>query len=215
MDGARLQGLIYKGYGKAAARIGLQTDQYRAKSASSPLATTNKIQTLPVSFNAQDWKYMSPNKYGNAVWYAVMDATSTLQGDYLSNAVDGTFFVASLQTNLPITAVQCNHTLNMTRPAQPTGVGAVGYSGDIAATETALMTGWPASVLMSRGGRQPDASLPADASGGGWEILFPQWAPVVLRPGDIATDETGRRYLFSTCELTDFGWRIRASMEIT
>jgi hypothetical protein len=215
MDAATLQTRIYGGYAKAAARIGYTTDQYRPASPSYPLASTAKVQSLPASFNSQDMSYGKPNIYGKALWYALVDGGQLQPGDYLTNPQDGTFFVAALQTNLPILVVQCNRTLNFTRPSQPTGVGAVGYGGDVSSTETALMTAWPASVLMSRGGRQPDASLPADAPGGGWEILFPQWAPVVLRPGDIATDETGRRYLFSACELTDFGWRIRASMEIT
>jgi hypothetical protein len=64
------------------------------------------------------------------------------------------------------------------------------------------------------GGR---GALPADAPGviggaGGWAVLLPAFslngAKLLLRTGDLATDDLGRTGVVSTAELTSLGWRI-------
>lgn len=215
MDAATLQSRIYTGYAKAAARVGYSADQYRPASASNPIAAGNKLRSLPASFNAENMGFSRPNKHGKATWYGLFDGTLTQVGDYLVNEQDGTFFIAAQQTALPILLVNCNRTINVLRPQQQTGLGAVGYGGDTDANETALMTAWPASVLQGTKGEKGEVSLPGDTRSPWWAILLPAVAGVTLRTSDIVTDDLSRRYVISSAELTDLGWRITAQQAQT
>lgn len=210
MDATTLQSRIYAGYAKAALRIGYTTNLYRPASASNPIAAGTLVQTLPASFNPEDMGYSKPNKYGHPTWFGLFDGRLTQVGDYLQNSHDGTFFVAAQQQALPILLVQCNRNLNVLRPQQQAGVGALGYGGDTTANETALMTAWPASVLQGPKGEKGDVGLPGDVKNPWWAVLMPKFGSVVLRSGDIITDELARRYVISSAELTDLGWRMTA-----
>ena len=211
MDAATLQSRIYSGYAKAASRIGFSADQYRPASASNPLDAGNKLRSMPASFNAEDMGYGKPNKHGKATWYGLFDGSLTQPGDYLVSAQDGTFFIAAQQTALPVLLVACNRTINVLRPQQQTGLGAVGYGGDTDAGETALMTAWPASVLQGTKGEKGGIALPGDVRDPWWTILLPHFDGVTLRSGDIITDDLVRRYAISSAELTDLGWRLTAA----
>lgn len=214
MDAATLQTKIYSGYGKAASRIGYITDVYRATTSDSPTATGNKIASIYASFNAEDMTYKNPNKYGHPTWFGVFDGTLAKVGDILTNPQDGTFFIAAMQQALPILLVQTNRTVSVLRPMQQTGIGAAGYNGDTVATETALMTGWPASVLMGTKGEKSMVNLPGDTRSPWWSILMPAVAGVQIRTSDILTDDLNRRYIVSTAELTDLGWRMTAEQVV-
>ena len=207
MDGATLQQKIYKGYGQAAKRIGFDYQQFRATSANNPLLTT-AIQTLPASFTT-NFSYSAPNKYGQAAWLGLFDATLCAPGDYLVGE-GGTFFIAAMQSTLPIYAVQTNRTVSVLRVGMDSGVGLGGYGGDTPATELPLMTGWPASVLQGTKGEANPAQLPGDVRTPWWAILMPAWPGIVLRTSDIILDELGRKYVISSAELTDMGWRMTA-----
>jgi len=215
MDAATLQSRIYAGYAKAALRIGYTSDLYRATSASNPMASGNKLASLPASFNAEDMKYGKPNKYGHPTWWGLFDGRVTKVGDYLSNAHDGTFFIASQQTNLPMICVSCNVTVDVKRPQQQASVGALGYGGNTLAVETPLMTQWPCSILQGSKGEKADMVLPGDTRTPWWTILLPKYDGVMLRTGDIVTDNNARRFVISSAELTDLGWRMTASQATT
>lgn len=214
MDAATLSNRIYKGYGKAATRIGYMTDVYRPYNQFNPLALGNKITSINASFNAESMAYNRPNKYAHPTWFGVFDGTQTKVGDYLTNAQDGTFYVAAMQQALPILLVQTNRTINVLRPQQQTGVGAVSYNGDTVATETAIMTGWPASVLIGTKGEKSQVSLPGDTRSPWWAILMPAIAGVAIRHGDILTDDLNRRYVCASVELTDLGYRMTAEQSV-
>ncbi|MDF7789585.1 hypothetical protein CG435_10800 [Pantoea ananatis] len=209
MDAAKLRDKVYVGYGKAAKRIGYNAQQYRAVSAFSPLSTA-ALQTLPASFTT-NFTYSAPNKYGQATWLGVFDGRTFLPGDFLVSPEDGTFFVAAMQTTLPIYCVQTNRIISVLRTQQQSGSGGVqGYGGTTAANEVALMSGWPASILQGTKGEKSPVSLPADAKTPWYVILFPSFTGIILRTSDIITDDIGRRYVISSAELTDMGWRITA-----
>lgn len=214
MDAATLQSKIYQGYGKAALRLGYMTSAYRGLTAFNPVSVGNLIASLNASFNSESMVYSRPNKYGHPTWFGVFDGTLVKVGDILTNAQDGTFFVAAMQQALPILVVQTNRTLSVLRPLQQTGVGAAAYNGDTVATETALMTGWPASVLLGTKGGRSVANLPGDTSAPWWAILMPAVAGVQIRTSDIITDDLSRRYIVSSAELTDLGWRITAEQVV-
>lgn len=208
MDAATLQSKIYGGYAKAALRIGPSFQLFRPSSATNPFQY-GPLGTLNASFNAMDMTYGKPNVYGKPLWYALVDGTQTLVGDYLTNA-DKTYFIAAMQQTLPILAVECNRTLNVYRAGQQSTVGALPYGGNTAAAETLLMKGWPASVLQGTKGENGGVGLPGDVRLPWWAILMPAFPGVTLRAYDILTDELNNRYIISSAELTDLGWRFTA-----
>lgn len=214
MDAATLQQKIYQGYAKAALRIGYMTDVYRPVNAFNPLSLGNKITSINASFNAESMTYNRPNKYAHPTWFGVFDGSKTKVGDILTNAQDGTYYVAAQQTALPILLVQTNRTINVLRPQQQTGVGAVNYNGDTVATETQIMTGWPASVLIGTKGEKSQVSLPGDTRSPWWAILMPAVPGVNIRHGDILTDDLNRRYVCASVELTDLGYRMTAEQSV-
>lgn len=209
MNADLLQQKIYMGYAKAALRIGYMFGVYRPTSENNPVDPARLMISLPASFNAEDMKYGRPNKYGKPTWYCLIDGTQTQVGDYLVRGTE-TYFVAAQQLALPVLVVECNRVITVARPQQVSGVGAQGYGGNTAALETPLMQGWPASILQGTKGERNDVELPGDVRNPWWQMLFPAWPGVVLRTGDVITDDLVRRYVVSSAELTDLGWRLTA-----
>ncbi len=212
MNSAIIQTQIYKGYGAAAAVLGSVYSQYRPTNALAPIGAA--IATPNVAFNAEDMQFKRPSKYGKPTWFALFDASAAQVGDYLVGG-EGAFFIAAMQLMLPVLVVSCNRTIAVSRPQQQTGIGAVSYGGNTVAAETPLMTGWPASVLQGTKGEKSDVALPGDTRTPWWSILLPYFTGITIMPADIITDDLGRRYVVSSPELTDLGWRITASMAVT
>jgi hypothetical protein len=214
MDGTVLQQKVYYGYAQSALRVGLTYSQYRPTSALDPIAAGNLLQTLPAAFNAEDMKFSKPVVYAKATWFCLVDGRQTQVGDYLVGP-ELTYFIAAQQALLPILAVLCNRTINLLRPQQLSGTGTVGYGGDTVANEMVLMTGWPASILQGTKGEKGDAELPGDVRNPWWAVLLPDWPGITLRSGDIITDDLTRRYIVSSAELTELGWRLTALQALT
>ncbi|MRW88864.1 hypothetical protein GJ699_02580 [Duganella sp. FT80W] len=204
-----VQEKLYKGYAKAALKLGQQYDLYRPTAADYPVAPAQLVATVMASFNPQDMKYGSAGDYAKPGWYCLTDGRLTKVGDYLVNGAE-VYFIAAQQLALPIDAVRCNRVATVTRPKQQSGAGAQGYGGSVVADEVALMTQWPCSILQGTKGEKTEANLPADIRSPWWAILLPAWPGVVLRSTDVITDDLGRRYTVSSAELTDRGWRLTA-----
>jgi hypothetical protein len=216
MDALTLQSRINRGYGKAAVRLGQLNDVCRPTGPANPLVS--KVFSLLASFNAEDWKYIKPNKYGKSTWYGLFDRTLTQQGDYLVGP-QGIFFIAEQQLHLSTLCVECNRKvalLRQTAPVNPTG--AQPYGGVCITEETAALGtvtagvvtyGWPASILLL--GRADNQSvLPMAVKNAGFQILLPASVPVVIHASDVLLDDLGRRYIIEGAELTDAGWRMNA-----
>lgn len=209
MDGSRIQALIYKGYGKSAQYIGLPFAQYRPSGPLDPVSGSPLNPALLASFNAEDMKYGKPNKYGKPTWYCLADGAQLQVFDYLTGP-DKVYYIAAMQPLLPILAVECNTTISVHRPQLQTEVGGVtDYEGTTAANEIILMTNFPASVLQGSKGEKGEVVLPGDVRNAWWIVMFP-YAGVMLRSGDIIYDAVGRRYIISSAELTDLGFRLTA-----
>lgn len=206
MNGLKLQAKIYKGYGLAAKRIGFPYDVHRPADPLHPIGAA--LATLPASFN-QEFSYRRPNKYGVATWMGIFDASACLVGDYLIGR-QGTFFIAAMQDTLPLFMVQTNRVVSVLRVGMDSGVGQIGYGGATAANEVPMLSGWPASVLQGTKGERNEVLLPGDVRTPWWLILLPAWPGVVLRTSDVISDDLNRRYIVSSAELTDMGWRITA-----
>jgi len=227
MRAEQIHAKIYAGRGKAALRLGLAYRVLRPASAADPLAGAGEMAVINAAFSASDNDYRKPAKPGEAIWYGDFDGRQTQPGDYLVCCASGgqTYFIAAQQPLLPIVCVACDRAVRVSRaapPGAPETVGAVGYSGlcegpgasiDVLGASPAgnggTFTGWPCSILF--GGRAlPASGLPADVKNAGWRILLPPSVPVVLRAGDILTDDLGRRYTIEGAELSASGWRINA-----
>lgn len=214
MDGATIQQRIYAGRGKAALRVGRPCSLFRPLTSTAPLG--NPQGTMLAAFNSGDSKYLNPNTYGDPIWYADLDGRVTRQGDYLVRALDGEiWFIAGQQELLPIIAINCNRTLRISRQAGAgSTVGLQGYSSsspcdpsgmtDLLGNAGAM---WPVAILLGGRAQLNGTHLPSGVQQAGWKILLPPSVPVMLNAGDIATDDTGRRYALIAAESTDLGWR--------
>lgn len=224
VDAIRIQSHIYKGYGKAAERLGLPFSIKRPTSTTDPLE--NEVGVVKVSLNAEDFRYGKPNKYGKPTWYAVMDGTTSRVGDYLVGAdLAGRpqiFFIATQQPLLPILVVECNGSIRISRTTASVGeVGPTSYSGvcdDSGDAEDVIGKadgeGWPASLIFGTGRLKNDSAMPAGTFEQlVWQIRLPASIPddIVITPGDILTDDLNRKFVTNGAEKTALGWRVNAT----
>jgi hypothetical protein len=165
-----------------------------------------------VSLNAEDMAYKKPNKYGKATWYALFDGAGITVSDYFIGP-QGTFFIAGMQSLLPILAVECNRVVTIYRPKRQTNVGLGGYGGTTDTNMLTFVKGRPCSILQGTKGEKSEAALPGDTRSP-WVIILLPAAGGTIRPDDVMIDDLGRRYVVSSPELTDLGWRITAQMAI-
>lgn len=215
MDGTKLQQLAWKGYAKAAQKIGFVYSQYRATTAIDPISSPYLItNNFLASFNVS-WDYMKNNKYGNAVFNTVADGAQLLVGDYLIDFRK--FFVIAIDECLPIISVECNATGTFKRPTQPTAKGDAGYVGYEPFNPTfseVIMQNIPLSILAQTGrGRSNPTNLPMDTSWPRWTVLLPKLGSVDIRVGD-ALEIGNDLYLIDSNELTEFGWRLRVKRTV-
>jgi hypothetical protein len=109
MNGAMIQWKIWRGYGKAAQKLGFEYQFYRP-GGNILLQNGGKLElegggdllleagpsypgaylfTRCVSLNAEDMKYGKPQKYGKATWYALVDGNGLRVGDYFVGIEEG------------------------------------------------------------------------------------------------------------------------------
>ena len=228
MDGSTLQTKVFAGFAKAASRIGLPFDLYRPQSTSDAIVPGNKIATLAAAFtihSSKNFDFTKPSDYDKPLFHALIDPTRIAVGDYLNDPVTtaGPYFIAEITSAMPVLAVACNRVVSIYQPGpQNVAEGLSGYGGTIPTTvatpfdgnETAMLTNWPASLLMrSRSTR--DAYLPTDSGAGMFRCLIPAFPGVSVRPSSIIVDDLGNRFVVQVAELQDLGWRIDAQHEVT
>ena len=206
-DQASIQSKIWRGYAKAAQKLGLSYAHYRPLTALNPISAPNQLPALFASFSP-DGGYKKPSGYGKPLWQCLADGAQLRVGDYLAGG--STYFVAAVQPLLPVLAVECNRTASLYRVGNDPTAGAQGYGGMTAANEVAYATAFPCSILQGTKGEKNDAGLPADTRLPWWTFLLPAAAGTV-RYGDLITDDLGNRYVASSVELTDLGYRITAA----
>lgn len=220
MTPEQIQQKIFFGYAKAAYKLGASFNLYRSTVPLDPIDPDNLIGVVQMTTSVS-WDYMKASKYGNSVFNACLDAQSSSAplnctvGDYLV-PFDGsedqrTYFVQSLQFDLPPQVVQCNRTIGVIRPSQDTGAGFIGYAGYTPSESETVMTGMPASVLKEGRGESAPSKLPTDGRQPTWTIYLPNLGGVILRVGDIVIDELEQNYQIYSNELSDLGWRLSAT----
>jgi hypothetical protein len=214
MDSAHLQDRVHWGLNVAARTIGARTDAYRPSGISDPLAPANRFLRLHAAFSAPDGKFSRANAFGAALWYGVFDAAYTRPGDYLVQR-NRIWFVAAQQQLLPTLCVSTNRMVSFWRPAAPSNTGVNDYGGATPATNTLLLSNWPASVLDATGRARAEPNLPVTTAEPYWTVLLPALSEVVLSPSDLITDDLTRGAVVTAAELTDLGWRITARQATT
>jgi hypothetical protein len=214
MQPAQLQDRIHRGWNAAARAIGADTDAYRPRGPSEPLARTNRFLRLRAAFTAPDGRFVRPNSYGDALWYGIFDAAYTQPGDYLVQQ-ESVWFIAAQQRLLPVLCVQTDRIISFWRPAAPTSAGVNAYGGSTTATNELLLENWGAKVTGSSGRGRPESDLPSDSSVPYWTVLLPALPGVVLHPADLMTDDLGRNAVVAAAELSELGWRLAVKQVTT
>jgi len=222
MNGTLLQTLVWKGGNRAAAHAGILYSQYRPTGPGNPLLTTPLSTAFSAAFlpNPKASKFVG---YGVATWQAILDGSQVLPGDYFvagsgqNNPTEQTFFIASMQPLLPIMAVETNETITVERSVTPGQVGLLPYGGERKSTMTTLLTDWPVSMLLKGKKEKNPTGLGSDTPQTEMEVLLPfiQGVTPELWPGDFfVVPPMNVTYVAQNVELTDLGYRIRATLVI-
>lgn len=214
MDSRTLQDRVYLGLGKSARYTGQMANAFRPAGPFEPLKKENRFLRLPAVFLPETGSTKTTNAYGQPLWHGIFDASYTRPGDYLVCG-SSTFFIASQEPLLPVLCVLANRTISVSRPTVQTSTGINPYGGFAPSRSSALMSGWPASVLAEQRLAMTAANLPTDQGVPYWQVLVPAPAGVLLAPGDMVTDDLSRSAVIATSESTKLGWRITAKMATT
>ncbi|MCC3246682.1 hypothetical protein LG047_15380 [Methylocystis sp. WRRC1] len=213
MDGAKAQAKIWRGYGKAALRLGTSFSVYRATNWINPIQALNLRTTILASFtpsSTDQFGYGKSLKPEDYLRNGLFDATDLLPRDILKGD-KGTFYIAALEPLLPPTCVRCDRTISLRRQAAQTPqIGEAPYGGVSIAGETALASGVPAAILKASASTRPKGLLPSDAPGPtGFQIFVPLPKGAV-RDRDVIADDEGYRYHVSDAQWTLNGYRLEA-----
>ena len=203
MDYDRIDDIIQRGRGLAAIAVGAMHDLHRPNGTASPLQGATAIMRMPALFMPSSSRMLA---YGHPLFEAAFDASYTQPGDYLVGP-QFSWFVASQAPLLPVLCVKVLRTVNVSRAIATPAVGLGAYGGLRRDWLQPVLSDWPVSMV-AHGSGLDRADLPADASLGGWSVLFPVLPSVVLRTGDLVGDDLGRSGVVSSVELSDYGWRV-------
>lgn len=213
---AALRSHVARALGVAASALGGSYAVYRASGPQNPIQSANQISIEPAFFPGPSGNFKNLPGYGQALRQGVLDPTALAVGDYLVGEA-GTFFLAAVMLPIPPLAVICNRVLSLFRPAAPQAAGANAYSSVSTPAATALLTLWPASILIGGASDRSKPTLPADPRLSGFFALLPTPAAIAslaLAPGDIASDDQGRAYVVGTAEQSVLGWRLNLKQAI-
>jgi len=227
MDGVTLQSRLWKGYGKAALRIGTSHGVYRPVDNTNPLISGNLIETIPAVFaiHVAQYNFDKPSDYKDCLFHGLFDASNVHKWDYFSgapsvNSTDGVYFVTGFDPLKPILCVQCTRVFSLARSGAVTAavltmpVNLANMPDQFASGGSSILfSGYPGGMLMRRIITSISADFPSDSGAGIYEVFLPAVGGVLPQPWDVLTDDLGRGYLVRTCEVSDLGWRMLVAEE--
>lgn len=214
MDVDLLAAKVRYGYGKAASILGRSTTIYRPDDSTWDAITVN---VRPAQFDTvPTFTFTNPQKFGNVTYYALMDVTGLLPGDYLVSE-GTTYFVATVDDFAAPMVQRCDAVLTISRPSGSGVPGAGYYSGDVRDAETLLLDRWPAAMVITGRSTTGAAALPADPHFQRWQAMLPVSVPRQIRTSDIVEDSLAMpmRMLISSVEYSALGIRMFADQAVT
>jgi hypothetical protein len=207
MDGLKLADRLAYGAGQAARRVGFLHDAYRPGDANPPIDPAKRYLRLAVGFVLPGGGTAAPSGFAVPFRQAWADWSYLQTGDYLVGP-EGTVFIAAIEPPKPMLVVMTNAVVALARPAAPVLAGINPYGAVLPGTVTALLTGFPASLLVGGLGDRTKAGLPDDTRLPGFTALLPVVACVLPRVADILTDERGERFVVTAVEAVAGVWRL-------
>jgi hypothetical protein len=219
---ASIQAKVAFGLGKAATALGAPCPWYRPSGPGQVIAAANSLGTLQVLLDTSAGvPQLVPEAFEKpAEWFGAFDTTGVQAGDYIvaAPATDGVtspFFVAALDWFRPARLVRCNNVVTVCRPPLSARSGLNPYGANTLASETAVLTQWPAAITTMLRVARGDVELPGEAGVGRWTVMLPTSVPADLRTSDIVILQDGARAIVTTSELTPLGWRLGVEQAAT
>ena len=200
-------------YGVGAQIVGQSYQWYRGQDPEMPvICSQNLMGQMSLYLNPDpNLKSVKPSQSGKPVWYAMVDRTNTLVGDFFVGPL-GTLFIQSQQSLLATALIQCNDVLTFSRPHQRASYDpSLSQSGTPSQYQD-ICIAVPASVLDKSRAEKSDVGLPLDPKFGTFEVLLPDLG-VQIRTSDRITDRTGNQYSVESVELTPLGYRLLITSE--
>jgi hypothetical protein len=207
MDGVRLADRLAYGAGCAARRVGFLHDAYRPDGPVAPLDLVRRFLRLCVAFVLPGGSVAAPSGFAAPFRQAWADWSYLQAGDYLAGP-EGTVFVAAIEPPKPMLVVMTNSVVRLARPAAPVLDGLNPYGAVLPGTQTMLLTGFPASLLVGGVGDRAKAGLPDDTKLPGFTALLPAVRNVQPHVADILMNERDERFVVSAVEQVAGAWRL-------
>jgi hypothetical protein len=215
MDGVKLADRLAYGAGCAARRAGFLHDAYRPNGPQTPIDLSNRFLRLCVAYVLPGGGVAAPSGFGVPFRQAWADWSYLQVGDYLAGP-EGTAFVAAIEPPKPMLVVMTNTGINLWRPAAPVLAGINPYGAVLPGTNTALVTGFPASVLVGGGTvDRTHAGLADDTKVPGFVALLPSLPCVSPAVADLLTDASGAQYVVNAVEAVNGVWRLSMNQAVT
>jgi hypothetical protein len=189
-------------------------DAYRPDGPVSPLDPARRFLRLAVAFVLPGGGLSAPSALGVPYRQAWADWSYLAVGDYLVGP-EGVVFVVSIEPPKPMLVVMTNAVVRLCRPAAPVLAGLNDYSAVLPATETALVEGFPASLLMggvedrTRVGLADDTKLP------GFTALLPAVTGVRPRVADMLRSDGGASFVVTGAILMGGTWRLSLDQAVS
>jgi hypothetical protein len=207
MDGVRLADRLAYGAGCAARRVGFLHDAYRPDGPEAPCDPARRFLRLAVAFVLPGGSVTAPSGFAVPFRQAWADWSYLRAGDYLAGP-EGTVFVAAIEPPKPMLVVMTNTVVSLARPAAPGLAGLNQYGAVLPGTQTTLISGFPASLLVGGGEDRTRVGLPDDTKVPGFCALLPVVADVAPHVADILTNDRGERFVVTAVEQVASVWRL-------
>jgi hypothetical protein len=207
MDGVRLADRLAYGAGCAARRAGFLHDAYRPDGPEAPVELDKRFLRLAVAYVLPGGSVAAPSGFGVPFRQAWADWSYLREGDYLAGP-EGTVFVAAIEPPKPMLVVMTNAVVDLARPAAPVLAGLNAYGAVLPGTETKLVAGFPASLLVGGVDDHTRAGLPDDTKVPGFTALLPRVEGVLPHVADILSNDRNERFVVTAVEQVSAVWRL-------
>lgn len=191
----------------AAWRAGFLHDAYRPDGPERPLDLARRFLRLCVAFVLPGGTVAAPAGLGVPYRQAWADWSYLCTGDYLAGP-EGVALIAAIEPPKPMLVVMTNAVVDLVRPAAPVLAGLNQYGAVTRGTETVLLSGFPASLLVGGIGDRTKVGLPDDTRVPGFVAMLPVIAGVVPQVADLLLDEQGQKYVVTAVETLNAVWRL-------